>query len=263
MTEGHSGRRASRPAVVLAIVLTSLLSGCGSDARATLFTADFGGPDRLLTNEYATYHPRAKGIVRSSQWLVTSGSLFIRSGVATNGRVDHVAPNAQSTNGTNSGTFRAYTRQRFSADYKVTFELRVRRPRKAHGPARVAWDGVHLMVDSASPAAAYYVSLYRRDGFAVIKKKTAGGPIAGGSYRALSQYVPSHIRPDRWIAVRVEVRRSSPEAVTIDLYEGGTLVTTATDDPAIAHSPSYMNGRLGIRADETVFAVKDLVVRRI
>jgi hypothetical protein len=252
---------------VIVVVVALLLGGwalvAGGRSPGTLFVARFGGPDRLLTNEYATYHPHARGIVRSAQWMVTSGSLFIQAGAATNGHLDRIPPNAHSTNGTNSTVFRAYTKQHFVANYRVAFKLRVRAPRPGAPPQTVAWNGVHLMVNAESPAAAYYVSMYRQDGFAVIKKKTAGGPVAGGTYQALSQYVPTRITPGHWTAIRVDVRQSEGGSVTIDLYEGGTLVVTATDDPALSGSAAYTSGRLGIRADETVFAIKELTVRRL
>jgi hypothetical protein len=119
------------------------------------------------------------------------------------------------------------------------------------------------MINAQSPSAAYYTSLYRRDGDAVIKKKTAGGPVAGGSYQELSTYVPSEIRPGQWTEIRIDVRRSQGGAETIDLYEGEKLLITATDDPTISGSPSYGVGRLGIRADKTNFSIKDLIVEGI
>jgi len=126
-----------------------------------------------------------------------------------------------------------------------------------------AWDGLHLMVDAESPEAAYYVSLYRRNGVAVIKKKTPGGAVAGGSYTALSRYVPSHIRPGRWSEVRVDVRRAGPRAVTIDLYEDGVLLTTATDSPSFSGTPPFTEGRIGIRADKTRFALRGMRVETL
>jgi hypothetical protein len=243
------------------VVLGIALAACGG-SQAALFVAEFGGPDRLLTNEYGQYNPHASGLVRSPQWFVTSGSLFIRSEAATNGHLDRITPNAHSSNGTNSAVFRAYTKQRFHPDYGVIFELRVGTPRHGEG-LHNPWDGVHLMLNAQSAQAAYYVSLYRRDGQAVIKKKTPPGPVAGGTYQALSKYVPDRIRPGRWTQVRVDVRRSNTGAITIDLYEAGMLLATATDDRTISDSPPLTAGRLGIRADETIFSVKDLTVDRI
>jgi len=97
----------------------------------------------------------------------------------------------------------------------------------------------------------------------VIKKKSAGGPVAGGSYQELSKYVPSTLRPQHWTELRIDVRRSEPDAETIDLYEGGALLITATDSPTITGSPSFGAGRFGIRADKTRFAIKDLSINRL
>jgi hypothetical protein len=228
-----------------------------------IFRAAFGGPDRLLTNEYAFRHPDRPAAVRSPQWIATSGSLFIEGGAAGDGPLDHTAPNASSSNGTNSAVFRAYTRRRFSPDYRIGLEVRVQAPQRVAGLRSEPWDGLHLMLEARSPQAAYYVSLFRRDRTAVIKKKTAGGQVAGGSYEDLSHAAPSRIEPGNWTPVRVDVRSSGAESVTIDLYEDGMLVTTASDEVAASGSPPYLRGRLGIRADKTRFRIRNLVVERL
>jgi hypothetical protein len=249
-----------RPLIALAAVLGTAVVAFGHPSA--LFVAQFGGRDRLLTNEYALHNPHARGIARSRQWIVTSGSLFIRSGTATNGRLDHVAPNARSSNGTNSAVFRAYTRQLFSGSYRVRFDLRVGAPQAVPGLAPGAWDGVHLIVDAQSPQAAYYVSLFRRDAQVVIKKKTAGGPVAGGTYHQLSHYVRGPIAPGPWSEVQVDVRQAG-EKTAIALYEDGSQLVSATDDLAVSGSAPYVGGRLGIRADKTTFAIKNLTVSQL
>lgn len=238
------------------------LSSLGG-SKDLLFEAEFDGSDRLLTNEFAFRHPDSPEAVVSPQWFVTSGSLFVRSGAATNGSLDDREADPRSTTGTNSAVFRAYTKRRFQPSYRVTFEVRVEPPRQVPGLQPAPWDGLHLMVDANSPEAAYYVSLYRRNGQSVIKKKTPGGTVAGGSYSPLSRYVPCHIEPGRWTEVRVDVRSAGSRAVTIDLYENGTLLTTATDQPSISGTPPFTEGRLGIRADKTNFAIKEFRVETL
>jgi hypothetical protein len=248
--------------VAVAATTALALSGLGG-SDDLLFEAEFDGSDRLLTNEFAFRHSGSPDAVVSPQWFVTSGSLFVRAGAATNGSLDDRAANPHSTTGTNSAVFRAYTKQRFQPSYEITFEVRVEPPRQVPGLRPAPWDGLHLMVDANSPEAAYYVSLYRRNGQSVIKKKTPGGTVAGGSYAALSRYVPCHIHPGRWSEVRIDVRSAGSHAVTIDLYENGTLLTTATDQPSLSGTPPFTEGRIGIRADKTNFAIKDLRIEAL
>ncbi len=243
-------------AVGLVLVLATTRDG----VTQPLFSARFGGPGRLLSNEFATYHPDARGAVTSDQWIVTSGSLFVHDGEATNGPLDRSSPNAGSTNGTDSAVFRAYTRQKFRGDYRVTFDLRVSAPQAVSGVPANSWDGVHLITNAQSPAAAYYVSLYRRDGHVVVKKKTAGGAVAGGTYRSLSHYAPTAVTVGTWAPIRLDVRRSQGGAITLDLYEDGHLVTSATDDRQVSGSAPFEGGRLGLRADNTTFTVREFRV---
>ncbi len=247
-------------ALVVAVVTTIIaLSGLGGSSDV-LFEPDFAGPNRLLTNEYALRHPDSPKAVKSSQWYVTSGSLFVRDDAGTNGPLDDLAADPRSLEATNSAVFRAYTRRRFEPSFRVDFEVRVEPPRDVTGLRPAPWDGLHLMVDAVSPEAAYYVSVYRRNGQAVIKKKTPGGEIAGGSYFALSRYVPCRIAPGHWSEVRIDVRRAGPSAVTIDLYENGILLATATDKRSFSGSPPFTEGHIGLRADKTSFAIREMTV---
>jgi hypothetical protein len=249
--------------LVAAASATALALGGLRGSDEPLFEPDFDGPDRLLTNEFAFRHPNSPDAVGSTQWFVTSGSFFVRANTATNGSLDDKATGPHSTVATNSAVFRAYTKRRFRPSYQVTFDVRVEPPREVPGLRPAPWDGLHLMIDADSPEAAYYVSLYRRNGEAVIKKKTPGGSVAGGSYKALSRYVPCHIEPGRWSEVRLDVRSAGPRAITIDLYEDGTLLATATDQPSLSGTPPFTEGRLGIRADKTNFAIKDMSVEAL
>jgi hypothetical protein len=249
------------PVIALGVAAGATVAASG--APGPLFVAQFSGPDRLLTNEFATHNPNARGIARSAQWIVTSGSLFVHAGAATNGRLDHIAPNARSSNGTNSAVFRTYTKQTFSGSYRVSFQLRVRPPQPVAGLLEESWDGVHLIVNAQSPQAAYYVSLFRRDGQAAIKKKTLGGPSNGGTYHLLTQYVPCRIVPGRWTEVQVDIRQSAEGATALTLSEAGAPVVRATDTAATSGSPPYLSGRLGVRADKTEFAIRKLIVTEL
>ncbi|MGN6557810.1 MAG: hypothetical protein ACTHLH_07330, partial [Solirubrobacterales bacterium] len=248
--------------VAAAAAAVFALSGVGGPSDVVV-EPDLGGPNRQMSNEYALRHPDSPEAVHSSQWFVTSGSLFVRDDAGTNGPLDDRAADPHSVDATNSAVFRAYTKRRFEPSFRVEFEVRVEPPRDVPGLRPAPWDGLHLMVDAASPEAAYYVSVYRRNGQSVIKKKTPGGEIAGGSYFALSRYVPCRIAPGHWSKVRVDIRRAGPSAITIDLYENGILLTTATDKRSLSGSPPFTEGHIGLRADKTSFAIRDMTVEAI
>jgi len=251
-------RRARRSRAALAALgcevalLLAVVSAPGSSV--VLFADSFAGPPGLITNEYAAHHPADASSRLSPDWIVTSGSLFGGNGVATDGAIDrgHVGP--ASTGTTDSAVFRAYTRARFEPSYSIRFDARIGPPARPSGPA---WDGFHVMVCARSPAAAYYVSVARRDRRSVIKKKTAGGPVAGGSYRPISRYRPFRFPDGRFEPVRIDVTRNGDESVSIDLYVAGRLVVSATDEGSAAYAGA---GRIGLRADWTQVWIRDLQV---
>lgn len=251
-------RRARRSRAALAALgcevalLLALVSAPGSSV--VLFADSFAGPRGLITNEYAAHHPADVSSRLSPAWLVTSGSLFRGGGVATDGAIDRGRVDAGSTGTTDSAVFRAYTRARFEPTYSVRFHVRVGPPARPVGPA---WDGFHVIVCARSPASAYYVSVARRDGRAVIKKKTAGGPVAGGSYRAISPYRPFVFPRGRFEPVRIDVTRNDNDSVSIDLYVAGRQIVSATDGGSAAYAGA---GRVGLRADWTQVWIRDLEV---
>jgi hypothetical protein len=239
------------------VVLGVLVLATGASPRGpeVLFSDAFQGPDGLVTNEYATGHPGDPHSRISPRWIVTSGSLFRRGDAGTDGPIDRSPVGPDSTSATDSAVFRAYTRARFDPSYSVRFEARVAAPVLTGGPA---WDGFHVIVGARSAAAAYYVSVARRDHRAVIKKKTAGGPVAGGFYAAISAYRPFAFPAGRYLPVRVDVTRNDGGSVSIDLYVGGRPVVSATDDDHAFTGP----GRVGLRADWTQIWVRDFRITR-
>ena len=148
------------------------------------FRSSFAGQsDGLLTNEYAFAGSAWDGPGRtSSDWEVTSGSLFVRNGVGWTGVPDdandgRTPVGAASTNVTNSAVFRARS---VRADFgNVDITLRVKVGYFLPGTSTTAaqdWDGVHLFLRYLSPFNLYYASVARRDGRVVIKRKISGIP---------------------------------------------------------------------------------------
>jgi hypothetical protein len=256
-----------RPVAVLAFGL--LLAGCGGNGapspRATLtttatttakplFTADFSGRDGLITNEWA--HWNAGGI-RSAQWDVTSGSLFRRGGLAWSGAPDASVPDRTSANGSGSSVFRMTTRDH--AFENVTVSLRVRALAMTdHGRSKPSdFDGVHLFARWQNERDLYAVSLIRRDGQIVVKRKTPGGTANGGTYQDLYN-VPSQPALGAWQTFDVTVE-NTPLGVRFGVRHDGREVLNFTD-PA---SPPAAAGAIGIRGDNTEFEISDLTVRSV
>src|SRR4051812_1422032 len=77
----------------------------------TLLSDDFNSPDGLVTNEYAFWNKSSPDARRSSRWEMDSGSLFVNGRCGWTGVPDDKAPNAASTNATNSAIFRLNTKR--------------------------------------------------------------------------------------------------------------------------------------------------------
>jgi hypothetical protein len=255
LVDERRGRPSRAALAALGCELALLLAVVSAPGDAVVLFADsFSGPPGLITNEYAAHHPADARSRTSPGWVVTSGSLFEAGSAATDGAIDRGRADAGSTGTTDSAVFRAYTRAWFEPSYSIRFDARVAPPARPAGPA---WDGFHVIVCARSPASAYYVSVARRDGRTVIKKKTAGGPIAGGSYAAISPYRSFAFPEDRFEPVRIDVTRNGDESVSIDLYVAGRQIVSATDATRAAYSGA---GRIGLRADWTQVWIRDLRV---
>ena len=175
--------------IALLVAATAIVLGYRWLAgRDTLFAPHFGQDPALVTNEFATYNPRAAGAHRSKNWIVTSGSLFERDGAGWTGAPDGRKPDADSTNGTGSSVFRVVSRGSGFDNVSIRMRLRVDR---MLGGLRTGqnWDGVHLFARYQSPVRLYVVSVARRDGSVVAKKKVPGNNANGGTYFQLGPTV--------------------------------------------------------------------------
>ncbi|HEX6074663.1 MAG TPA: hypothetical protein VFZ32_05275 [Micromonosporaceae bacterium] len=213
------------------------------------FHPSFAGPDRLVTNERAYHRPDMPGIRRSADWWVTSGSLFARDGAGWTGTPDEVLPDAGSRNGTGSAIFRVVSARDDFQDVTVRLRLRVESLTEVAGTH--AYDGAHLFLRYQGPDELYGVTMFRRDGLVVVKRKLPGN---GGRGEYVTLAAATKVQPlNRWIDVVVRVVTLDSGSVRITLWVDGGRVLVATDrgrrGDAIKDS-----GRVGLRGDNCQFS---------
>jgi hypothetical protein len=209
--------------------LLFVLAGCaalGSGGRA-----DAGGPFRDAFE-------RAPG-PPGADWVVTSGDLRLAGGTARSA----------------SPVFRVVTKRKDFRDAEVRFNLLNRGLAESPATPATDWDGVHVFLRYQSQYHLYYASVNRRDGTAVIKKKTPGGPSNGGSYHDLSARSPNPVPYGAWQRIRVLVR-DEPRGVLIEAYADGKLVSSALDTGR-GGPPIRSPGRVGVRADNADIEIDD------
>jgi hypothetical protein len=227
-----------------------------------LFAPVFGTRTRLVTNDFAYYNAGDRQSVSSPDWLVTSGSLFARSGAGWTGVPDSVKPNARSTNGTGSATFRVVTRRRDFGNVAVSFDLLVRRIGGAPHTRAHSWDGVHVFLHYRSQHSLYVLTVDRSDHVVLVKKKQPGGPANGGTYYPLDHPVPSTLPTGRWEHVLATIASRGPRLITITLSINGRQILSATDS-GVGGRPLTQPGAVGIRGDNTNFEFTHFQVRAL
>ncbi|WP_345434607.1 hypothetical protein [Actinoallomurus vinaceus] len=253
------GRRAVIVGAAVAVAAAATLAVLARP-RPALFAPRLSGPDRLVTNEFAHWNPRTPGTHVSRDWDVTSGSLFVRRGVAWTGVPDASAPDAGSSRSTGSSVFRMTTRRRDFDDVAVSLRLRNLGLTGAGRAAASEIDGVHVFLRWQSAEKLYVVSLNRRDGLIVVKKKLPGGEANGGTYVTLGQ-APYAVPYGRWQAFRVRIRTSGGGLVTITVVKDGREVLSATDDGGEG-AAILTPGAVGLRGDNCDFEFAGFRVTR-
>jgi hypothetical protein len=253
-------RRLQAQRVPLAALALALLFGAGwvlaHRGPTPLLTLTFPDGRRLVTNELAHTHPDTAGAHVSKDWVVTSGSLFADHGTGWTGPLDAQTPDVDSRYSTNSAVLRAVTRRADMKDVVVSMNLDVAGLEVPSGTERHDYDGVHVMLRYTSPQSLYYVSVCRRDGTAVIKKKDLSTPSDDeGTYVTLA--TAPFVCPTRaWTPVKVEVR-TTPSGVRLTFWSAGRQVVTALDDGRNGTPPLRQPGRVGIRGDNAEFHFRD------
>ena len=261
MTRGH-GRRADAGRRVV------LLAGCSAAAAAVLVAPAllrgpaledrFDGPDGLVTNEFAFHNRSDPRAVTSPLWWVTSGSLFRSEGTGWSGPLDSRAPDAGSRAATDSAVFRMVSRERFG-DTRMSLRFRVAPLGGTAGAdGDPAWTGLHVFLRYQDEFSLYVVSIARRDGAVVVKKKVPGGPSNGGTYLTLARGRAA-LADGRWHTAALAAR-DADGGVELDLVVDGAPLLHARDSGA-GGAPLTGEGAVGLRGDGAQFWLDDVVVR--
>lgn len=220
---------------------------------ASPFRPTFSAGLYLMTNELAYDAPTA-GAPVDKNWIVTSGSLFNDNGTGWTGPIDGEMPDRYSRQHTDSAVFRLVTRRQDFQDVTVQFNLEVAYLTSTSRTPPQSYDGVHVFLRYGSPQQLYVVSVFRRDGEVVIKKKVPGGSVDGGTYAILA--TSRHRSPmNQWNAVSVSAVNTA-DGVLLSLRIDGKLLLRTTDRGTEGR-PIYEAGRVGIRGDNADFRFRD------
>jgi hypothetical protein len=239
--------------VVAGIELASLL-------QRPLLSDNFDQPDGLITNEFAYYNPHNPAARVSAIWIATSGSLFARDNSGWTGVPDQRSPGPDSAGATDSSVFRVVTRQAGFQNVAVSFSLFVKRFAAPPGGKPLSWQGVHVFLRYQGPDLLYVISVDRRDGAIVIKKKVPGGPSAGGTYYTLA-VMHGRAVAGRWVQVKASAVNSGAN-VDLKIWIGGRLRLQAVDSGTGDVAPITQPGRVGLRGDYTEFMFRRFAVTR-
>lgn len=233
-----------------------------TDSARPLFEDTFAYPDGLLTNEYAYFYPNNPGVVKTSNWELTSGSLFASGGAGWTGVPDGKTPDAKSILGNHSVVFRMKSKRKNFGQVAVSFSLLNQGFTTSPSTPPLPENGVHFFLRYQSETHVYYGSINRRDGNVIIKKKMPGGPSNGGTYYNVSPSVPYSIPFGKWQSVRATVFTNPNGSVTIELFANGKKLVSATDK-GIGGPPITKPGAVGIRCDNDNVKFKNFMVSAI
>lgn len=232
----------------------ALIAGCASEpsepSEPSAIADTFIGPDGLIAGPD---DPPTAG----EPWEMTSGTLFRAddtgwSGVPDDGR-------AEGSNG--SAVFRMVSRERGFRDVDMTVTLRVDALSETERTPAQDYDGAHIWVRYRSEAELYAVSVDRRDGTMIIKKKCAGGDTNGGTYYDLSQPVRDAPIPlGRWQRIVVTVRDQPDGGVAIEADRDGHALRAVDTGVGCA---VITEGGVGVRGDNAELRLGSVIVRPV
>jgi hypothetical protein len=255
-------RRPTRLGVLAMVVLAAILAIAVQQVIAMinrpLLADNFDRPNGLITNEFAYFNSHNRAALQSPTWIVTSGSLFAQDQAAWTGVPDRGDPGPRSANVNDSSVFRVVTRRTDFQDVTVSFSLLVQRYLTVQGSP--GFQGVHIFMRYQSPDLLYVLSVDRRDGVIVIKKKVPGGTTAGGTYYTLAS-VQGRAVTGHWQQVRASAVNTG-EGVELQVWLNGQLRLTAQDNGVGDAPPIMQPGRVGLRGDYTEFKFDDFTVQK-
>jgi hypothetical protein len=256
--DGKLTRLGAAALALVAVVVAAVVWQVIVMLHRPLLTDDFSRPNGLITNEFAYFNPHDPAAVRSPAWVVTSGSLYARDGTGWTGVPDRGLTGPRSATRTDSSVFRVVTRRSDFTDVTVSFALFLHRFMPVPGVVAPGWQGVHVFMRYQSPDLLYVVSIDRRDGVIVIKKKVPGGDTAGGTYYTLAS-VGGQTVVGRWVQVRVSAVNKGA-GVTMKVWLNGRLRLQAVDNGVGDQPPITEAGRVGLRGDYTEFNFDNFTV---
>lgn len=247
-----------RTAAVLA-ALTMLAAAPASsppgDSTSPEFVEAFDGEDRLVTNAYAHDNPTASDAVTSPSWDVTSGSMFVRDDAAWTGAVDRDQPGPRSAVATGSAVFRAFARVDRPGD--VAIALRLSAIAFSDTEPTNAWDGAHILLRADGETEFYSISVLRRDGKIVIKRKFSSPPSDAARYVTLAMTDYTTLGPG-WHDVRITASDRDGDVV-IEVFLDDVHVVTAVDNGQYG-PPITEAGAVAIRGDNLEFSFDDVTI---
>jgi hypothetical protein len=222
-----------------------------SGAAATptpLLHEDLAGADGLIASEHQPAPP-------GGRWTMTSGSLFRVDSTGWSGRSDAGGyPGA-----TGSAVFRMVSTDRSLQDVDIAVDLLIENLSETGRTPPQDYDGVHVWARYRSPMELYAMSVDRRDGALVIKKKCAGGTDNGGTYFDLTPLMPGAPIPfGQRQHVRVRVQDLSDGSVAMSADRDGHVFRAV--DNGVGCAALTGPGAIGIRGDNAEFRLFDIVV---
>ena len=234
-------------------IATSLSSRLAEDSDLPVGSAPGGveidesfDHDGLVANSFS-HNSEGASTPRSSRWIVTSGSLFARDGLGTNGAIDSGTPNAMSSTWTGSAVFRLRSRRALVGDMVLQAAYRVEALVSTARTPPHPWDGLHLWQRYRNQDELYVATVHRRDSVVVIKRKC---PVDGGTYFTLASSTGDS--DQRWHTADFRAHDLSNGSVYLTLRIDGAVRISARDSGAENCEPIQRWGSVGVRADNAL-----------